>query len=232
MDGYSTCAREILSPLARSAGFFICVTNSKGKTADDGRWIDAHRQPSHEHLRRAECPRRAAPWHARRLQKNMTFAIISPHFRHLILPTEIPNVTATGTWQDGRAIHMQQSESENVDRAIGLRLRSRRMAVGKSQTDLAKATGISYQQVQKYETGVNRITPGRLVTFARLLGVSPHYFFDPAETGESPISKDAQPDPMLLRDAAIMNRLVPLIPDQRVRRALIQVIEAVSRDNS
>lgn len=64
-----------------------------------------------------------------------------------------------------------------VDIYIGRRLRLRRKYLGLSQDSLAKAVGISFQQLQKYERATNRIAAGRLYDFAKILGVSPGWFF-------------------------------------------------------
>jgi transcriptional regulator with XRE-family HTH domain len=61
-------------------------------------------------------------------------------------------------------------EASEIDAHVGARLRRRRLLAGVSQTELAKAAGVSFQQVQKYENGTNRIGAGRLFVFARFLG--------------------------------------------------------------
>ncbi len=65
-----------------------------------------------------------------------------------------------------------------LDVYVGKRLRRRRVFVGMSQTQLGEAAGISFQQVQKYESGVNRAVPRRLFEFGRTLGVPLSYFFE------------------------------------------------------
>jgi transcriptional regulator with XRE-family HTH domain len=69
------------------------------------------------------------------------------------------------------------------DRHIGARVRARRIAVGISQSKLGQEVGITFQQVQKYEKGTNRISSGRLLQFARILGVDVGYFFEGAPGG-------------------------------------------------
>ncbi len=65
-----------------------------------------------------------------------------------------------------------------ADRHVGKRIRERRVKMGLTQQDLAEALEISYQQLQKYETGTNRISAGRLYEIAGRLGVDIAYFFD------------------------------------------------------
>lgn len=68
-------------------------------------------------------------------------------------------------------------EHRSVDRHIGERIRERRAEMGLTQEELGAALSISYQQVQKYETGANRVSAGRLFDIAATLGVDIAYFF-------------------------------------------------------
>ncbi len=70
---------------------------------------------------------------------------------------------------------------DEIDIEIGKRVRQARVAAGLSQTQLGVQLGVSFQQVQKYEKGVNRIGGGRLYKIARVLGVKVTYFFDDVE---------------------------------------------------
>lgn len=69
--------------------------------------------------------------------------------------------------------------TDPVDRYVGERLRASRLQAGLSQTDLGRAMNLSFQQVQKYERGVNRISASMLVRAAKALGVSVADFFPP-----------------------------------------------------
>ena len=64
-----------------------------------------------------------------------------------------------------------------VDQHVGARLRHGRKLLGLNQTQLAEVLGVSYQQVQKYETGVNRLGPGKLFRVGQLLRTTPDFFF-------------------------------------------------------
>jgi transcriptional regulator with XRE-family HTH domain len=70
-----------------------------------------------------------------------------------------------------------------VDAHVGVRIRLRRVLLGISQERLAKPLGLTYQQMQKYESGRNRVTAGRLYALAGLLGVSVTYFYDGLPAG-------------------------------------------------
>lgn len=73
--------------------------------------------------------------------------------------------------------------SRRIDDHVGARIRLRRTLLGMTQDQLASALSISYQQIQKYETGANRISAGRLFEIAQCLSVDISYFFDGAEPG-------------------------------------------------
>ncbi len=73
---------------------------------------------------------------------------------------------------------MPAIRSSDVDTHVGKRVRERRKVLGMSQTKLADALGVSFQQVQKYEIGVNRVAAGRLWDIARILEVDVGYFFE------------------------------------------------------
>ena len=64
-----------------------------------------------------------------------------------------------------------------MDRHVGRRMRERRIELGMSQTNLAKPLGVSYQQLGKFESGINRLSAGRLLVVAELLDVDLEYFF-------------------------------------------------------
>ena len=71
----------------------------------------------------------------------------------------------------------EPTATTRIDRHVGQRLRARRVVMGMTQSDLAEATGVSYQQVQKYEAGTNRVSAGRLYEIARKLDVDVPYFY-------------------------------------------------------
>ena len=68
--------------------------------------------------------------------------------------------------------------SEGIDVGVGQRLRSRRLELGLTQMEVADALGFTFQQIQKYEKGTNRISPSRLMMAANFLRVAPHNFFE------------------------------------------------------
>lgn len=81
---------------------------------------------------------------------------------------------------------MQDQRAANaVDRHIGRRLRERRLAIGMSQETLADLLGVTFQQIQKYEKGVNRIAASRLYSMAKALEIDITHFFEGVDDGKS-----------------------------------------------
>jgi transcriptional regulator with XRE-family HTH domain len=76
-------------------------------------------------------------------------------------------------------------QPKEVDAHVGLKIRERRKELGLSQSALAEKVGVAFQQVQKYERGVNRVVASRLEAIAKALGVPIAYFFpeDDSEAG-------------------------------------------------
>lgn len=78
---------------------------------------------------------------------------------------------------------------DKIDSHIGRLVRRRRQLIGMTQLELARSVGVRFQQIQKYETGVNRLSAARLWTIAHALEVSVSYFYDGLkEITELPIS--------------------------------------------
>ena len=88
---------------------------------------------------------------------------------------------ATRAWGN-----MKSREPNFVDAHVGNRIRMRRQIVGVSQEKLAEMLGITFQQVQKYEKGSNRISASRLYSTARTLGVAVQFFFEDVPEGIDP----------------------------------------------
>ena len=78
----------------------------------------------------------------------------------------------------------------NIDVLIGARIKGRRIALKISQTKLAEAVGVRFQQVQKYESGANRVSASRLLMVAETLGVPISYFFQGLDNAASADSTD------------------------------------------
>lgn len=121
---------------------------------------------------------------------------------------------------------------DEVDAYVGARIGLRRSALGLSQSALAQQLGISFQQVQKYETGQNRISASRLHRAATVLGTAVETFFPPVETARG--AADAGWEALRFITATADGRTVaagfPLIEDRDLRRAVARIVRALARD--
>src|SRR6202140_1213411 len=119
-----------------------------------------------------------------------------------------------------------------VDAHIGQKIRARRNLLGLSQTDLAEAAGITFQQVQKYEKGINRVGASRLQQFSEALGVPPSYFFDgaPSVGKKMPAPKEGElPEGSIVsflrtREGAALVRGFLAIKEKSIRQNLIDFV--------
>ncbi len=130
-----------------------------------------------------------------------------------------------------------------VDVHVGARLRIRRTLLGLSQTSLADAIGLTFQQVQKYERGANRMGSSRLYDLARVLDVPIEYFFDDMPTavaassptlggGRAKKPPSYEPDPMAKRETLELVRAYYKISDPRVRERLREMVKALGAATS
>ena len=109
-----------------------------------------------------------------------------------------------------------------IDHAIGERIRGRRVELGLTQDQLARRVGISYQQIQKYERGANRISASRLWQLARWLDVAPSYFYPEAPVPDDGIGHGGQERPVIE-----IARNFGRIEDEAVRSAVAGLVRAV-----
>ena len=135
------------------------------------------------------------------------------------------------------------AKSHNVDVHVGLRVRQRRTLLAMSQTKLGDAVGLTFQQIQKYERGSNRIGSSRLFEFAKVLDVPVSYFFDemPANAlagrpmsgrgrkgvGEAGTPFEQEKDPLIKRETLELVRAYYKIREDRVRKRIFEMVKAV-----
>jgi transcriptional regulator with XRE-family HTH domain len=118
-------------------------------------------------------------------------------------------------------------QTTDVDRLVGIRITALRKARGMSQTALGNAVGVTFQQVQKYEKGQNRVGAGRLREIARLLEVPVSAFFEESEPRES-----AQEDVfgfLNAHGAIELLRAYAQIEDEQMRRDVLALVRSVAR---
>ena len=119
-----------------------------------------------------------------------------------------------------------------IDKHVGSRVRMRRMMLSMSQEKLGDALGLTFQQVQKYEKGSNRIGASRLQHIADILQVPISFFFDGA--GEPGEFKPMEPKTLFISDFLASSEGVALvkaymkIKDARLRRCIVQLVEQIS----
>lgn len=113
-----------------------------------------------------------------------------------------------------------------IDVEVGRRLAARRIALGHNQSALARSVGKTFQQIQKYEKGTNRISASVLFHFARFLGVAPSYFF-PEASADDPAITSCPTDAMVAtRQGQELARIYTGLDDNR-RAALLSVAKAI-----
>ncbi|HEX4114160.1 MAG TPA: helix-turn-helix domain-containing protein [Stellaceae bacterium] len=123
-----------------------------------------------------------------------------------------------------------------TDKHVGGRVRMRRMMLGMSQTKLGDAIGLTFQQVQKYEKGTNRIGASRLAQIAQILQVPVGFFFDGAPGGDLKDAKQASlgaMDPMFevsqTRDGLALIGAFNAIADSKSRAVVVDIAEILAR---
>ena len=119
---------------------------------------------------------------------------------------------------------MAKKPPNPIDKHVGSRVRMRRMMLSMSQEKLGDALGLTFQQVQKYEKGVNRVGAARLQQIATALDVPVTFFYD----GDN---KAREVESLLFLDSAFSLRLLRAyskIKDQTVQRQLVSLMESIA----
>lgn len=132
---------------------------------------------------------------------------------------------------------IRRSSPHPIDIHVGGRLRLRRLAVGLSQERLAKSIGITFQQIQKYERGTNRIVASRLHDLARVLNVPIGFFFSEMNEDQLPDSTPTPRDEAVAFTHDLMGERETLelvrsyynIGDPRIRKRLFDLVKSVSK---
>lgn len=122
-----------------------------------------------------------------------------------------------------------------VDVHVGNKVKTRRLMLGLSQEDLAKAIGLTFQQVQKYERGTNRISVSRLLDISKALKITYNYFLEGsvskklgargvADSGQD----DFESDPMTRKDVLELVRAYSSIQTPQLKKQLIEMAKAMA----
>lgn len=143
-----------------------------------------------------------------------------------------------GTSADGDAPEKNARRANPVDAHVGSRVRLRRMLLGMSQENLAEKLGLTFQQVQKYEKGINRIGASRLYELSHLLNVGVDFFYEDAPA--SGVERTGTPgfaetsgenyivDFLNSREGLELNRAFTRITDPKVRRSVIDLVRSLA----
>jgi transcriptional regulator with XRE-family HTH domain len=127
---------------------------------------------------------------------------------------------------------MTAKKPDPVDVEVGQRIRIERLQSGLSQTSLAEQLGVTFQQVQKYEKGVNRVGAGRLTKIAKVLGVPVSTFFGAHDVGtieRSERGTAASPLKLLTVPGALrLLRAYGQLNDGKMRRSIVELVENIA----
>lgn len=125
-----------------------------------------------------------------------------------------------------------------VDRHVGQRVRLARLSKGMSQTRLAESVGLTFQQIQKYEKGTNRVGASRLQAISDILGVPVSFLFEDAPGTEGSVAKGFSEDSSVnfamefctSAEGLQLNRAFVRIGDPKVRRKIIELVKTLATD--
>ena len=125
-----------------------------------------------------------------------------------------------------------------IDIHVGSRVRLRRTMLGQSQEKLGNALGITFQQIQKYEKGANRIGASRLQQIANVLTVPVAFFFEDAPSGTQAVTGMAEEnsttyvvDFLSSSEGLQLNRAFVKISDPKVRRKIVDLVKSLGAED-
>ena len=124
------------------------------------------------------------------------------------------------------------AQANTVDTYVGQRIRDKRNERGMSQTEVANAIGVTFQQVQKYERGTNRVGASRLFDLSRILSVPIQYFFAGLNNQSTPIEKEDDNVIHLMKpDTVELVEAYYKVENLQVRRQILSTIRSISFGN-
>ena len=129
--------------------------------------------------------------------------------------------------------------ADDIDRHVAARIRLRRTLLGLSQENLANALGMTFQQVQKYESGANRVSASRLYSISKILRVPISYFFDELpEDGAASMTIDEHAQRTRADSSVTRRKTLELvrafyrIDDDKVRERLFDLMKSLAADSA
>jgi len=128
---------------------------------------------------------------------------------------------------------MSARSPNKTDVYIGKRIKMQRLARGLSQTDVASRLGITFQQIQKYERGINRVGAGRLQEIANLFSVTPAFFFEDGPRHKPGQSEEASETTELLANKynLALAQAYNKIRSRNVRRNVLELVEGLAESH-
>lgn len=118
-----------------------------------------------------------------------------------------------------------KSRPNEIDKMVSKRLKSRRVLLGLTQNDISKEIKVTIQQVQKYESGVNRVAAGKLFEIANFLKVPIGYFFDKGDKNETIENEDTNTNH---RQTILLIQEFTKIENPRDKRKVIEMIKMIN----
>lgn len=127
------------------------------------------------------------------------------------------------------AARRSRAQAKTVDTHVGQRIRDKRNEKGMSQTEVANALGVTFQQVQKYERGTNRVGASRLYDLSRILGVQVQFFFEGLENQPNEPEDDMENIVHLMKpDTIELVEAYYKVDSPHVRRQILSTIRSIS----
>jgi len=134
----------------------------------------------------------------------------------------------------------KKGRANSIDEHVGLQLRQRRALLGYSQEKLAEKVGITFQQIQKYENGANRVSASRLYEFSKVLDIPVNFFFDNygaeniaalgfSDSDQSPF-EGSQDDVLKRKETLELIRVYYSIQNPKLRKDLFKLVKSMAEN--
>ncbi len=148
--------------------------------------------------------------------------------------------TEAGLIGEEKMVEENKKKPNPIDTHVGSRIRLRRNMLGMSQEKLGENLGITFQQIQKYEKGTNRVGASRLQAIASILGVPVAFFFENApgqETAHGGFAEEQSSTAFAMEfcstpEGLQLNRAFFRIADPKVRRRIVDLVKSLSDDGA
>lgn len=132
---------------------------------------------------------------------------------------------------------LSSKEPDPIDVEVGRRIRLQRNICGLTQTALGEQVAVTFQQIQKYERGMNRVGASRLKAIAFALGVKVSFFFDgvsdpiSSSSGENPVESDVL-EFLGSAEGLVLNRAFTRVRNPKVRRNVVALVVAIAKTSN